>query len=180
MDTTSLATPGYLAALGLLGIFGIHRLALLRRFRWYAGESTESAEELPPVTVQLPLFNERTVAAAVDPAPRAPSTTPADRLEIQVLDDSTDDTTRRSSTPRSRSLVRAKASTPAWCDRTDRTGYKAGALENGMEPREGRPRLQCSTRTSCPSRASCASSSHHFHDPKVGMVQARWGHSNRD
>ena len=57
VDLTTLATHGYLGALILLGLFGIHRLSLIWRFRWTRHSARSGAGELPRVTVQLPLFN---------------------------------------------------------------------------------------------------------------------------
>jgi cellulose synthase/poly-beta-1,6-N-acetylglucosamine synthase-like glycosyltransferase len=130
---------------------------------------------LPVVTVQLPLYNERLVAARVIDACAALDW-PADRLEIQVLDDSTDE---------SAAIVDARA--VHWrargidvrvVRRDTRTGFKAGALAHGATRARGefhalfdadfQPRPDFLRRTMP-----------HFADPRVGAVQARWGHLNR-
>ena len=103
---------------------------------------------------------------------------PRDRLEIQVLDDS-----------HRRDAGIAAAKVDAWrragvdidyIHRDNRAGFKAGALENGLQARQGRVRSRSSTPTSCPTPTSCAARCRYFSNAKVGMVQVRWGHLNRD
>ena len=145
-DTSSIILlTAYLLVLGFLSLFGLHRLWILGRYVWYrrnAARRPETADDAPApfVTVQLPLYNERFVAERLlDYA--AAIRHPRDRLEIQVLDDSTDDTTE---------LIAAKvralqaAGVPiVHLHRTDREGYKAGALEAGRQCRLPGPK-KCS------------------------------------
>src|SRR5512134_2563760 len=64
LDTAFLTAAAYAATLGLLGIYGFHRVSMLARFRWRRNLSQAIASEpLPELTVQLPVYNERTVAA---------------------------------------------------------------------------------------------------------------------
>ena len=188
MNTDELVLGGYFATLGLLTIWGVHRLWLLSRFRWdptapatagakaaAPGDST-AEPEVPIVTVQLPVFNERTVAARLIRAAGALEY-PAARLEIQVLDDSTDETCAIVDEEVARLVaggIDAKV-----LRRAARTGFKAGALAHGMQSARGS--LLCVFDADFTPEASfLALLVPHFEDPKVGMVQARWGHQNRD
>ncbi len=174
-DPQALITLAYLATLALLGVYGLHRLLLLSRFRWGPGEE-RSAAVLPAVTVQLPLYNERSVAARLIRA-AGDLDYPAQCLEIQVLDDSNDDTC---------ALVDAEVA--ALCERgidavvvrrAERSGYKAGALDLGMRSAKGD--LLCVFDADfTPGVSFLRELVGHFDDPTVGMVQARWGHENRD
>src|SRR5262245_6102133 len=132
----------YFAVLLLLASYGLHRSHLvltLLRFRKKLRETRNvppaaDCDDLPHVTIQLPLFNEATVAVRLlEHVARIDY--PRDRLEIQVLDDSTDETG---------SLVRAairrfadddatRDLDIAYIHRVDRTGYKAGALDAGLK-----------------------------------------------
>lgn len=168
-----------LLILATLAIYGVHRLALLARFRWPRMEPappTQGRSNLPKVTVQLPLFNERTVAARLIRAAAALDW-PKDRLEIQVLDDSTDET---------RELVDAEVAAlvatglnASVVRRTDRTGFKAGALDHGMAVTDSD--FFCVFDADfLPDPDFLQLTMVGFDDPTVGMVQARWGHLNRD
>jgi cellulose synthase/poly-beta-1,6-N-acetylglucosamine synthase-like glycosyltransferase len=169
----------YLGILTVLAVYGFHRAQLLYLY-WKHKSSAPQAPskfaELPRVTVQLPMFNEMYVAdrliesvAAID--------YPKDKLEIQVLDDSTDET---------QSIAKAKVEElvergydAVYIHRTDRTGFKAGALEAGLHVAKG-DYLLVFDADFVPTRSIALDLVHHFTDPKVGMVQARWGHLNRD
>ncbi len=102
---------------------------------------------------------------------------PADRLDIQVLDDSTDETQRI-----------ARDAVERWSNlgvdihyihRDDRTGFKAGALENGLRTAKGEF-VAVFDADFVPEPDFLQKSIHHFTDPKVGMVQGRWEHLNRE
>ncbi len=133
------------------------------------------------MTVQLPLYNEQNVVERLIDACAALDY-PADRLHIQVLDDSTDDTV---------ALAAARVAHHAaqglhisHVRRPDRDGYKAGALRLRPHPYRGRVRLPFSTPTSCPSLTFCAAPCRiSWHAPdtdRIGVVQTRWGHLNED
>jgi cellulose synthase/poly-beta-1,6-N-acetylglucosamine synthase-like glycosyltransferase len=189
--------------LGLLLPFAFHRLHLLRvalreRAGRMPGPRGEGAKDLPRprgegpgsgtphslewegalprVTIQLPLFNEATVVERLLDAAAALDY-PRNRLQIQILDDSTDET-----------VGRAQARAEAWqargvrmehLRRGTREGFKAGALQWGMARAEGEFFLILDAdfvpepdliRRLLPS----------FRDPGVGMVQARWDHLNEE
>ncbi|HED66914.1 MAG TPA: glycosyltransferase, partial [Planctomycetes bacterium] len=137
VESPSLLSDAYLATLGLLGVYGLHRLTLLRHFRWQRSEGQPPAGEeefVPTVTVQLPLYNERAVAARLIRAV-GELDWPADALEIQVLDDSTDETRRIVDAEVER--LRERGLDAKVVRRPDRSGYKAGALDYGMARARG-------------------------------------------
>lgn len=185
MEVPYLIGAAYSANLLLLALFGVHRLDLLRGFRWtHDGEratlpeSTAPSPEsgMPFVTVQLPLFNERTVAARLIRA-AGELDYPPERLEIQVLDDSTDETRAIVDAEVARLVERGVAARVL--RRADRTGFKAGALEHGMG--EARGELFCIFDADfIPPRDFLRRMVPRFADPRIGMVQARWSHENRE
>lgn len=177
MESQTLITQAYFATLVLLGIYGVHRLALLTRFRWAQGGPDDLTEsELPRVTVQLPIFNERTVARRLIRAAGS-FDYPTDRLAIQVLDDSTDETCTIADEEVRALVERGLEATVV--RRSDRAGFKAGALDNGMESARGE--LFCIFDADfVPGKDFLRRMVAPFADPTVGMVQARWEHANRD
>ncbi len=180
IDYLRILTIIHFASLGGLLCYGLHRIWLIAC--WYAERRKEipaircAPAYFPPVTVQLPLYNERFVAARLIEA-AARLEWPKDKLEIQVLDDSTDDTAGIVDETVER-LTREGASIRVM-RRTHRAGYKAGALQAGMERASGElvaifdadfiPRPDFLKKT-VPS----------FADTKVGMVQARWTFLNAE
>ncbi len=131
-------------------------------------------QPLPPVTVQLPIYNERYVAERLVLAV-AELDYPRHLLEVQVLDDSTDDTSdivRRSlgKLPKDLRIQHIR--------RQDRSGYKAGALKNGLRLAKGEF-LAIFDADFLPPRDFLSQVIPEFTNAKVGMVQARWAHLNR-
>ena len=180
MDLTPYLLGVHAATLALLGAFGLHRLWLLARFRWEPEGDGErrplDLARVPPLTVQLPIFNERTVAARLIRAAGALEY-PRDRFELQVLDDSTDDT--RAIVDEEVRLLRERGLAASVIRRANRTGFKAGALEHGMQRAKGE--LLCVFDADfMPQSDFLLRLVPHFADPAIGMVQARWGHHNRD
>ena len=171
----------YLVTLGVLGLYGVHRSALLwsylRHGRARVAPRDRFAEaDLPNVTVQLPMFNELLVAERVINAV-ARIDYPRERLEIQVLDDSTDATAEIA---RARcEALRREGLNIRYIRRADRVGYKAGALEHGLRQAEGDFVLVFDA-DFVPHEGAVRDLIDFFTDPSVGMVQARWGHLNRD
>jgi len=178
IGSNGLVIYGYVAALAVLGVFGLHRLALLRRFRWDTKEAPVRIpdDELPSVTVQLPLYNERTVAGRLIRA-AGKLDYPADRLEIQVLDDSDDETVEIVDREVA-ALVEAGIHAVA-VRRDDRSGFKAGALDYGLKSARGEF-VAVFDADFTPHPDFLRSLVGHFRDSKVAMVQARWGHQNRE
>jgi cellulose synthase/poly-beta-1,6-N-acetylglucosamine synthase-like glycosyltransferase len=144
--------------------------------RAYATPDLEIPEVLPVVTVQLPVFNEvyvieRLVNAVCE------MEYPKDKLEIQLLDDSTDETVEVS-----RRLVAEWASRGfdiKHIHRIDRTGYKAGALKSGLEKAKGEF-VAIFDADFVPKKDFLMKTIPHFRNDGVGMVQTRWEHLNED
>src|SRR5580704_15753999 len=127
----------YLAVLLGLSAYGVHRYFIIYLFlknRKHNAVPAGSFESLPKVTVQLPIFNEIYV---VERLLRSVSEIdyPKDRLQIQVLDDSTDDT--REITAVCAEELRERGFDVQLIQRVDRTGFKAGALEVGLNSTDG-------------------------------------------
>ena len=102
---------------------------------------------------------------------------PREKLDIQVLDDSTDETVEVA-----REVVeryRALGHDIVYIHRTDRTGYKAGALDNGLKTAKGEF-IAIFDADFTPPEDWLMKVIHHFADPKIGMVQTRWTHLNRN
>ncbi len=173
----------YFLVLGVLCTFGAHRAVLVllclrhrRRIERAAREVDIGEDDLPAVTVQLPLYNEATVASRLLEA-AAGIDYPRHLLEIQVLDDSTDET--RTITEAKVRALRARGVDMVYVRRPDRVGYKAGALEYGLKTAKGEL-VAIFDADFVPQPSFIRSIVGHFSDPSVGMVQTRWGHMNRD
>jgi len=130
----------------------------------------------PLVTVQLPLYNERYVARRLLQA-AASLDYPADRLEIQVLDDSTDDT--RAIVADMVQRLRARGIDITHMHRVERTGFKAGALEAGLAKARGEF-VAIFDADFVPPPDFLRRTIPHFAESRVGVVQTRWGHLNQD
>jgi cellulose synthase/poly-beta-1,6-N-acetylglucosamine synthase-like glycosyltransferase len=171
----------YLAILLCLAVYGFHRTILVWLYYRYKRHRPEpkaryGEEQLPKVTVQLPLFNEMYVAERlIDAVARLDY--PRDKLEIQVLDDSTDET--QGICRKKVQQLRRQGVDIHYIHRDDRTGFKAGALENGLRHATGELALVFDA-DFMPAPPMLREMVHYFTDEKVGMVQARWGHVNRD
>jgi cellulose synthase/poly-beta-1,6-N-acetylglucosamine synthase-like glycosyltransferase len=178
------AIQGFILALNTLMlfaliVFGCHRLFLLYLFFRYRRRIPRPAgrfEKLPRVTIQLPLFNEVYVVSRLIDAVCA-IRYPRDRLQIQVLDDSTDETRRVAL--RKVEEKRAEGFDIDYIHRTDRTGFKAGALENGLETATGEF-VAVFDADFLPRADFLEKAIHFFVDEKIGLVQFRWEHLNRD
>ena len=168
----------YLSVLLGLSAYGIHRYFIIYLFLKHRNHPVEPLahfQELPKVTVQLPIFNEVYV---VERLLKSVSELdyPRELLQIQVLDDSTDDT--KELTARCVEELRERGLNVELIQRTDRTGFKAGALETGLETIHGD--LVCILDADfVPQPDLLQKTIHYFTDPKIGMIQTRWGHLNR-
>jgi cellulose synthase/poly-beta-1,6-N-acetylglucosamine synthase-like glycosyltransferase len=133
-------------------------------------------EEIPFVTIQLPVYNEMYVMERLlDNI--AKMDYPSDKLEIQVLDDSTDETVEST-----RAHVEKLAATGLdikHITRTDRTGFKAGALKEGLVIAKGEF-IAIFDSDFLPEPDWLKRTVPYFKDEKVGVVQTRWGHLNRN
>lgn len=169
----------YLLVLVGLSAYGIHRWSIIYLFLKHIGRNVQPRarfEELPTVTVQLPLFNEYYVVKRLLKAVAALDY-PREKLQVQVLDDSTDET--RDVTAAECERLRATGLNIVHIHRTDRTGFKAGALENGMLTATGEF-IFILDADFIPEPDALKKSIHYFTDEKIGMVQMRWGHINRN
>src|SRR4030095_5432136 len=134
-ETLILAT--YFFVLVILAVYGWHRYYLVYLYMKNKGRQPVPAgtlDVLPPVTIQLPIYNEMYVADRLIDAV-CQIDYPGELLEIQVLDDSTDET--RAVAEQAVRRNAAKGIDIAYLHRTDRTGYKACALEAGMKVAKG-------------------------------------------
>jgi cellulose synthase/poly-beta-1,6-N-acetylglucosamine synthase-like glycosyltransferase len=176
----------YVILVAILACFGLHRGMLVStcwRKRGKLKEIERTVEvpddQLPRVTIQLPLFNEATVAQRLIETV-AKIDYPRDRLHIQVLDDSTDETATiaRNACERMCALPGGGVDVE-YVHRVDRTGYKAGALANGLNTAKGEF-VAIFDADFLPQPEFLRQVVGHFSDPKIGCVQARWGHMNRE
>ena len=173
-----------LAAL-LSAAFGLMELRMLLRFLRNReairangvsarnGASRRNGERLPTVTVQIPLFNERTSAEHVVRA-AASQDYPRDRFDIQVLDDSTDETSEI--VARVAAEVRSDGVTIEHLRRSSRAGYKAGALSEGLH-RSDAEYVAVFDADFVPDPGfltDVLATRRPFSDPEVAFVQARW------
>jgi cellulose synthase/poly-beta-1,6-N-acetylglucosamine synthase-like glycosyltransferase len=169
----------YYLFLGSLALYGVHRLAMVALYYRTRNRSIPLPPEpdnWPVVTVQLPLYNELYVATRLIDAVCALDF-PRDRLEIQVLDDSTDKT--RQIVESRVAYYRSRGVDIHHLHRRDRKGFKAGALEAGSKRARGQL-LAVFDADFVPRPDFLRRTVPHFSDPGIGMVQARWDHLNRD
>jgi len=129
----------------------------------------------PKVTIQLPMFNELYVADRIIETIAA-FDYPADKLQIQVLDDSTDETTELIA--KKVAEVAARGINIQHIHRKDRTGYKAGALDDAMDQVEGEF-IAIFDADFIPNPDWLQRTMPHFTNEKIGVVQTRWGHINK-
>jgi len=170
----------YFIVLILLASYGLHRYILV--YLYYKNrknrttEPTSQFKELPRVTVQLPMFNERYVAERlIDCICKLKY--PPDKIDIQVLDDSTDETVEVVSDLVERYAALGHSIT--YHHRTNREGFKAGALQAGMKTARGEF-IAIFDADFTPPEDFLLKTIHHFADPKIAMVQTRWTHINRN
>lgn len=133
-------------------------------------------ENVPMVTVQLPMYNELYVADRIIEKV-AEFDYPTDKLQIQVLDDSTDET--KDVIAKKVAEVAARGINIQHIHRVDRTGFKAGALDDAMDQVEGEF-IAIFDADFVPKRDFLQKTIPHFKDEKIGVVQTRWGHINKD
>lgn len=174
-----LVVAAYLAVLSLLMVYCIHRYYILCayfRHKRHPIPLKPMPAALPPVTVQLPVYNEMYVIhRLLDAVARLDY--PKDLLEIQVLDDSTDET---SSLAREHiAQLRKEGHTITYLHREKRTGFKAGALQEGLEQAVGKL-IAIFDADFVPHEDFLLKMVGYFSDDRVGMVQSRWGHINRN
>ena len=170
----------YFIVLILLASYGAHRYVLV--YLYYKNKKNHTTEpqarfdNLPRVTVQLPIFNEQYVVdRLLDSICKLDY--PREKLDIQLLDDSTDETVEVA-----RGLVERYAAMGypvTYHHRTNREGFKAGALAEGLKSAKGEF-VAIFDADFVPPEDFLMKVIHHFTNPNVGMVQTRWTHINRN
>src|SRR5258708_1125907 len=168
----------YFVVMVILAAYGLHRYALV--YMYYKNRKNRTTEpparfaELPRVTVQLPTFNEQYVVDRLVEA-ICKLDYPKDRLDIQFTDASTDETVAVAA-----AVVEPYAALGhpiTYIHRTNREGYKAGALQNGMLTAKGEL-IAIFDADFVPTEDWLMRVVHHFSDPGVGMGQTRCTHLN--
>jgi len=170
----------YLLIVFILAMYGFHNL--LNTILYLNIRSTSNKKrripdivKYPKVTIQLPIFNEKyTIERLLDSVTKLDY--PAEQLQIQVLDDSTDDTAMLT-----RKLVnkyRSQGVDIEWVHRTNRKGYKAGALSEGLRDATGEL-IAIFDADFVPKSDWLKKTVPLFQNQKLGCLQTRWGHTNR-
>ena len=172
----------YFIVLTILAAYGAHRYWMVYLYYKHKKNKTTQPEahfnldELPRVTVQLPIFNEQYVVdRLLDAVCRLEY--PKDKLDIQLLDDSTDETIEVA-----RILIDRYAALGhpvTYIHRDHREGFKAGALEAGLKTAKGEF-VAIFDADFVPPPDFLMKCIHHFTNPTIGMVQTRWTHINRN
>jgi cellulose synthase/poly-beta-1,6-N-acetylglucosamine synthase-like glycosyltransferase len=179
MSPLELAVLGlYFLTLVILAVLGGHRYLMIYLYYRNRGNQIRRAPlpvVLPRVTVQLPIYNEMYVVERLLESVVG-IRYPKDRLEIQVLDDSTDET--QAIARRAVAAYREQGVDIHYLHRTERTGFKAGALDHGLQSATGDFVLIFDA-DFVASPEILEETVGHFSDETVGLVQVRWGHINR-
>jgi cellulose synthase/poly-beta-1,6-N-acetylglucosamine synthase-like glycosyltransferase len=174
-----LVLVAYFFVLCILGIYGWHRYYLVFQYMKHKDRAPgppPPVAEWPVVTVQLPVYNEMYVVDRLIDAV-CEIDYPRDRLQIQVLDDSTDETRDIAELAVRRQA--ARGFDIEYLHRTDRTGFKAGALEAGLKSARGEF-VAIFDADFVPTVDFLRKTVPYFTDPGIALVQARWGHLNHD
>ncbi len=170
----------YFAVMIVLSLYGLHRYAMAYHYfkfrKNYNPNPLLHFDELPLVTVQLPIFNEQFVIDRLIEAVCAMEY-PREKLEIQVLDDSTDETCEVASAIVER--YAALGHNIVYIHRTNRHGFKAGALDAGLKVAKGEF-IAIFDADFVPPPNWLMKVIHHFAESGIGMVQTRWTYLNRD
>ena len=175
---------GYLSCAALLSIYGVHRLALIALYFWHRDRAAVPTikiddNEVPQVLVQLPIFNERHVAERLIDSIAALNW-PREKMLVQVLDDSTDSSSRIIELACDRH--QAAGLRIEHIRRSSREGFKAGALANGLSADSTKTPLVAIFDADCLPRADFLKRTVPaiLARPEIAMVQSRWEHLNRN
>jgi cellulose synthase/poly-beta-1,6-N-acetylglucosamine synthase-like glycosyltransferase len=168
----------YFVSLLILFAFGAHGFVMVYHYMKQRGlEHIQPAlTNTPLVTIQLPLFNELYVAKRLIDAVCALEY-PKEMFEVQVLDDSTDETVAL--VAEAVTYYQALGYDIKQIHRIDRSGYKAGALKHGLETARGEF-IAVFDADFIPNKDFLIKTIPYFADPKIGVVQTRWEHINRE
>lgn len=170
---------GYFVSLSILFIFGLHGFIMIYYHRKYGYNNPvpkANVDENAIVTIQLPLYNELYVAERLIRTV-CQIDYPKDKMEIQVLDDSTDETTEL--VAKVVEEKRKEGFDISHIRRGTREGFKAGALKEGMKIAKGEY-IAIFDADFIPHKDFLKKTLSYFNDDKVGMVQTRWEHLNGD
>src|SRR3989454_2684066 len=169
----------YLTILTILAVYGLHRYHLVFLYLKHKDKTAHPLAKLetkPQVTIQLPIYNEMYVVERLVEA-ACNVRYPREFLEIQVLDDSTDGTLQIAAACVDK--YREGGFNIHYVHRDNRKGFKAGALENGLNVATGEL-IAIFDADFIPAPNFLEDVVDYFSDPEVGMVQVRWGHINRE
>ncbi|EKU97306.1 glycosyl transferase [Leptolyngbya sp. PCC 7375] len=180
MSLSDIVTNAYDLLLSIIALYSVHRLMMIWRFYGHRHVASQPQQyyadaTLPKITVQLPIFNEMYVVERLLKAV-SQLNYPVEKLEIQVLDDSTDET-QHVCQQQVQQLKQQNLSIHH-IHRQQRRGFKAGALAHGLTLANGEL-VAIFDADFVPPPDTLLNMVHYFSDPQVGMVQARWGHLNR-
>ena len=170
---------GYFLSLTILFVFGLHGFVMIYYHRKYGHKIPVPKDNLTEdaiVTIQLPLYNEMYVVERLINAVCAIDY-PKDKMEIQVLDDSTDETT--SIVAKAVEAKKNEGFDISHIRRGSREGFKAGALKEGMKIAKGEY-IAIFDADFIPQKEFLKKTLAYFTDDKIGMVQTRWEHLNGD
>lgn len=170
---------GYFVSLSILFIFGLHGFIMIYYHRKYGYNNPvpkDKIDENAIVTIQLPLYNEMYVAERLIRTV-CQIDYPKDKMEIQVLDDSTDETTAL--VAKVVEEMKSQGFDIANIRRGSREGFKAGALKEGMKIAKGEY-IAIFDADFIPHKDFLKKTLAYFTDEKIGMVQTRWEHLNGD
>ncbi|HKK12195.1 MAG TPA: cellulose synthase family protein, partial [Flavobacteriaceae bacterium] len=174
----------YTVAIILIFMYALAQLNLLHNYLSAKKSNNNDCEkfdfsnpdEIPFVTIQLPVYNEMYVMdRLLDNI--AKMDYPKDKLEIQVLDDSTDETVN--TTREHIQKLKQTGLDINHITRTDRSGFKAGALKEGLKIAKGEF-IAIFDADFLPNKNWLKRTIPYFKDEKIGVVQTRWGHLNRN
>jgi len=170
----------YFGLLFILSLYGLHRFEVIRTYfkcrKKLPKEPAARFHQLPRVTIQLPIYNERyVVERLIEDVTKIDY--PKELVQIQVLDDSTDDTQAFAEAMVAR--YRALGFPIEYHHRSNREGFKAGALAEGLKTATGEL-IAVFDADFIPSPDFLQRTVHFFTDPQVGTVQTRWSYLNRD
>ncbi len=167
---------GVLITLSAYGLRRFHYVNLFKKYRDVRPEPAARFAELPVVTVQLPMYNEMYVGPRILDAV-CQFDYPKDKLHIQVVDDSTDETV--DIMQKAVDYWQQRGLDVEYVHRVNRQGYKAGALENATPAARG-DIIAIFDADFVPHPDFLQKTVHYFSDPRVGIVQTRWAHLNGD
>lgn len=169
----------YFGSFSVLVAYGMNRYFISYLFLRYNNQKIKKPDpfvDLPFVTVQLPVFNERyVIKMLIETVSRIDY--PKDRFEIQILDDSSDET--QIIAQKAVSAIAASGINISYLRRNNREGFKAGALNYGLGLAKG-DLIAIFDADFLPPENFLNETVNYFTDPSIGMVQARWDHINRD